>query len=406
MSAPRALCGSRTLRLCLLTSAFTAEGESVKGGVERYNRHWVEALVREGHEVYVLVYDGTRRNVRDRDGVRVHHIRPVRIAWFSDLFPGVTESLSIGWHLLQLDRRIRFHHIEGSNEEGLQLFAVLWARDRFHLRFFSSLRQHIVHKGQGWTWPRRFAVWWDGLAVRATANWVTHSHSHAVEMAQEYGIQSAEMTIIPLATTLPARQHSGCRKNGEFWIGAIGTLDKRKGIDVLLEAIPTVLATCPVVRFVLIGRDGGDSGDLSWKDRFVRQHSEWVQSGRVIFTGHVSEEDAEKFWNKLSIVVVPSRYESFGYAVIEGFARRIPVLVSNAGSLTEVAGEAAEVFNSGDPLGLVDRIRHLTIDQNMCKMMAEKGWYCCQKEYSLDVFKKRLIRYYLEVNHRLVSHIH
>ncbi|MFO1077699.1 MAG: glycosyltransferase [Planctomycetota bacterium] len=48
-------------------------------------------------------------------------------------------------------------------------------------------------------------------------------------------------------------------------------------------------------------------------------------------------------------IVVPSRYESFGFAALDGLARGRPTLVAAAGALPEVVGNAGVVLPADDP---------------------------------------------------------
>ena len=50
----------------------------------------------------------------------------------------------------------------------------------------------------------------------------------------------------------------------------------------------------------------------------------------------MSDEDLDKFQTIADCAVFPSLYEPFGIVVLESFAARVPVVVSNTGGLGEV----------------------------------------------------------------------
>jgi glycosyltransferase involved in cell wall biosynthesis len=60
--------------------------------------------------------------------------------------------------------------------------------------------------------------------------------------------------------------------------------------------------------------------------------------------------------------VSPERYSGFGLPVLEAMARGCPVVVSDAGSLPEVAGEAGVVVPVGDVDALVNALASITDD--------------------------------------------
>jgi glycosyltransferase involved in cell wall biosynthesis len=63
------------------------------------------------------------------------------------------------------------------------------------------------------------------------------------------------------------------------------------------------------------------------------------------FPGWVSAEELEGLYATASAVVFPSLYEGFGMPVVEAMARGVPVACSGRGSLAEVAGDAARIFD-------------------------------------------------------------
>jgi glycosyltransferase involved in cell wall biosynthesis len=80
---------------------------------------------------------------------------------------------------------------------------------------------------------------------------------------------------------------------------------------------------------------------------------------RVVRTGYVSDSDRTALLAGAEALAYPSRYEGFGFPVLEGFAAGVPVLTSNVSSLPEVAGDAALLVDPHDVdaiAGGLDRI--------------------------------------------------
>jgi glycosyltransferase involved in cell wall biosynthesis len=82
----------------------------------------------------------------------------------------------------------------------------------------------------------------------------------------------------------------------------------------------------------------------------------------VRFQGWTSEEDVEGLFAISAAFVFPSFYEGFGLPVLEAMARGVPVACSDRASLPEVAGDAALLFDPGDPAAMAAALERLLGD--------------------------------------------
>lgn len=108
----------------------------------------------------------------------------------------------------------------------------------------------------------------------------------------------------------------------------VGRLVREKGIEVLLEAMPAVLAAHPDTKLVIAG--GGP------RDHLVARAVALGIAPRVVFTGFLPEEDLPRAYAVADLAVFPSLYEPFGIVAIEAMAAGVPVVVSDAGGFREV----------------------------------------------------------------------
>jgi glycosyltransferase involved in cell wall biosynthesis len=78
--------------------------------------------------------------------------------------------------------------------------------------------------------------------------------------------------------------------------------------------------------------------------------------------GWVSTADLEGLYRLASCFVYPSLYEGFGLPVLEAMVRGVPVVCSDRGSLSEVVGKAARIFDPEDPRAIADTVEELLAD--------------------------------------------
>jgi len=130
---------------------------------------------------------------------------------------------------------------------------------------------------------------------------------------------------------------------------AVGLLDPRKNIVRLIEAFARLKYGAGIPhQLVLVGEPGANRVSL---------HAAVAQAAVkdfVVFTGFVSDVEVAAFYSAADLFVFPSSMEGFGLPLLEAMANRVPVVCSNAGSLPEVAGDGALLF---DPLEVGDMAR-------------------------------------------------
>jgi glycosyltransferase involved in cell wall biosynthesis len=100
---------------------------------------------------------------------------------------------------------------------------------------------------------------------------------------------------------------------------------------------------------------GSDTRELTRDDLFRHARSAGVEDA-VQLPGRVPDDILEDFYRGADVFVMPTRYEAFGFPVLEAMALGCPVVTSRASCLPEIAGGAAELV---DPLSAASIARGL-----------------------------------------------
>ena len=126
-------------------------------------------------------------------------------------------------------------------------------------------------------------------------------------------------------------------------IGFIGRIDEpRKGLPVVMRALPRILAERPGTRLLVAGRGDTDEA-LRGLPREMR--------GQVEFLGMVSDEDKARLLRGVDLYLAPNTGgESFGIILVEAMSAGAPVLASDLDAFRQVLdqGRAGELFPVGD----------------------------------------------------------
>jgi glycosyltransferase involved in cell wall biosynthesis len=149
------------------------------------------------------------------------------------------------------------------------------------------------------------------------------------------------------------------------YIVAIGGTSKHKNIARLITAFRTLTASYPHA-LVIPGHVPSD----------VDAPAEMAKAelmGRLLCLGYVPEEHLDLIFAHADLFVLPSLYEGFGLPVLEAQQAGTPVACSAAGSLPEVAGQAAVYFDPLSTDSIAAAIRKCLDDPTLLKSLRELG---------------------------------
>lgn len=167
---------------------------------------------------------------------------------------------------------------------------------------------------------------------------------------------------LPAADILAFRIHA---KLPERFILHVGTLQPRKNIPVLLEALARLGRSS--LHLVLVGGAGWLYDDI------FRQVNALGLEQRVHFSGYVDDDQLPLWYNAAELLALPSVYEGFGLPILEAMACGTPVVAAATSSLPEAGGEAARYFSPEDATELADQLATVLDDPQVAAEMRERG---------------------------------
>ncbi|HET6860763.1 MAG TPA: glycosyltransferase family 4 protein [Streptomyces sp.] len=151
-------------------------------------------------------------------------------------------------------------------------------------------------------------------------------------------------------------------------MGFVGRIDEpRKGLPVLMRALPKILAERPDARLLIAGR-----GD---EEEAVASLPKEMRS-RVEFLGMVSDEDKARLLCSVDLYIAPNTGgESFGIILVEAMSAGAPVLASDLDAFAQVLdqGAAGELFANEDADALASAAVRLLGDPQRRAELRERG---------------------------------
>ncbi len=138
----------------------------------------------------------------------------------------------------------------------------------------------------------------------------------------------------------------------------LSTIEPRKNLNRLLDALLALRQTYPDLHLVLAGGKG-----WLYEDFFARIEAEGLSSF-VSSLGWVPDEDLPAVIAAADLAVQPSLYEGFGLPILEHMASGQVVAASSYSSHPEVGGSAAAYFDPTDVAEMTAVIHRLLLDQD------------------------------------------
>lgn len=145
----------------------------------------------------------------------------------------------------------------------------------------------------------------------------------------------------------------------------VGAMTPTKGQDLLVSAL--VSLTRLPWRCVLAGSTDVEPGFAA---EVRRQVTDGALSGRVELAGPLHPDDLAAQYARADLLVLPSRSETYGMAVIEALARGVPVLASDVGGVPDTlgrtpTGDVPGLLVAPDPVSLGTALRSWLTDPGL-----------------------------------------
>ncbi len=200
---------------------------------------------------------------------------------------------------------------------------------RFHLRTLANLKQRA---------DRVVCI------SEATAN----------DVVRELAIERERISIVYPGvdeTFFDAKPAAPAILGGAPYVLAVGTLNERKNLGVLIDAFAEIATQHATLQLVLAGAPDRDT------DRIRQRLREHGIEQRTLLLGFVPDEQLPGIVAAATLFVFPSLFEGYGMPVAEAMAAGVPVIASSDPSIDEAAGGAAQRFDPHDSRALADAMR-------------------------------------------------
>jgi len=157
-----------------------------------------------------------------------------------------------------------------------------------------------------------------------------------------------------LPPNIHIREEQKTFSDKEITLGVVSRLERIKGMDLVIPAFAKLKEQHTVIRLLVVG-------DGSQRAIMQEQAIELGVNDSVEWMGRQEQSHLQSLYDRIDILLMPSRSEGFGLTAIEGMARGCVVVASNIGGLLEVIkdGEVGVLHQTEDMEDMVSKIQSL-----------------------------------------------
>lgn len=326
------------------------------GGYHVYNL--TQELCRRGVEVKVFAGEVSSRKApwnphieKVFDNLYIFHIPMISV-------PGRVYSFAPSFMPLLLREEVDLFHAHGYQVFPSDVAAVASRLRRvplvLTLHGFPIGFYDFVHK------LYRYGI--GNHTLRSVTKFIAVSNQVAREFAA-IGISKKRMEVIPNGINLDDYKNMPSGKKfrerygleDEKIVLTIGRLEKIKGFQCLIKALPKISEQISNVKIVIAGPEYDYGNELR------RLSKEIGVEENVIFSGLMNKDDKKEALAAADVVVVPSIYEGFGVVLLEAMAAKRPVIATKTGAAPEIiedgmTGLLVEIGNTEQLASLIAKV--------------------------------------------------
>src|SRR5262249_48024666 len=193
---------------------------------------------------------------------------------------------------------------------------------------------------------------------------IVTSPSTARRLAADYAVAAERITV-----ALPGSEPRTPRRDGRagpLVLLAVGSVVRRKGYDVLVDALAT-LRDLPW-RMTIVGDRTRSPATVAALEADIRRHD---LAGRIVLAGAVDDQRLAALHADADLFVLPPRFEGYGRAFAEAIAHGLPVIGTTAGAIPDTVPDGAGILVPPDDVhALAQALRRLIGDDGEREKLA------------------------------------
>lgn len=388
------------MKILFFTNEYSHEKLPSCGGVGTFLKILAEELNKQGHNVYI--YGFSRKKIHFKDnGINFYFIKKYSkthfISEFIRSFGAKLNSNILQLYFLKRERKFlarklkiysKKHQIDIIESFVFGGYTAYWDNSTpLVLRFHGSRGFWHYYLGQK---EDIIKILMEKKALEVTPYTIANSHFSAKFIKDYYNVE-ADITIPNGIDTTVFSPDDSIQEIPKSIFYA-GTLSDAKGVNKLASIFNDIQSKHRDASLHFIGRG----------EKYSKYLSEEILTKDALkntrFYGHTPLHELPKLLLKASVIVIPTKGETFGFTIVEAMALKKIVIVSNIPVASEIIDPGKDGFIAND---FNDFKKHIIdifdtpdgfekVKENARKKVLEKYTKTLMVERSIDYYTKIL----------------
>jgi glycosyltransferase involved in cell wall biosynthesis len=396
------------MNICYLCRTFHRS----RGGMETTYYLYAKGLAARGHTVHIIVLNGQEKFYLDDLGknIHIHKIdlceEPFKGYWLLDhVFPltNLRYALAVYTKLKEIRKTFPIDLVASPDGYAESFIIALMNTLPLHIRLHGH--QGVLNRYHGKRkWHFRDRILW--LAEKFILDQADGICAVSSEFAQlvkkiwrcpDLDIQVIH-SVVDQSVFKPDPQIK-VRKDILF----VGRLEENKGLNVLIEAMPSILKEFPGIKFIFVGSDGTRVPGKSWSEYI----SSLFPKENTCFLGQLPTEKVAHYYQTCAVAVFPSLFEAGGNVALEAMACGCPTVATRLGGFVEfiTEGEDGLLINPNDQRALSEAMHQVLTHKTLAATLSRNSVDKINRLFNIDLaFEKKIEAYKATINSFQVRH--
>lgn len=322
------------MNICLVHEEYPEETNF--GGIATYQKTLAEELVKKGNNVYVICRGLTENNEYEENGVHIFRIFVPK--GNNQIKDYERYRKKVANKLKELQDKNLIDIIETPDWGAETVLFEPMRKIPLIVRLHTPLKVWLKYNKNNFGKVTNKMLYWEEKML-LSADYVTCC-SEALKriIVNDFKLNKEVLVTPNPANIVDFYYDNKIKKENKLLF--VGSIEERKGVLVLANALNIVFEKYPQLTMSIIGKDTNrNSYNISTKD-VIKKIVKKEYHQNINFLGQINNKDLNKYFNSSLIGIFPSLFDNFPYVVLESMATGIHVIGSKNSGMVEKIGRA------------------------------------------------------------------